>query len=795
MRYIDGDRQIIEVWANGQRRVEAAPLSPYYYTTHPNPARLHRQKIAGVTEEDVRPLSDFTKTERWRRVECATVEGVSETHAWETGTPNRYAENHLGFLERVMVDSPEWFRERPNSEPLRLLTFDLEQAVTGLGMPARSNPLCSVAWALDVEGQPPAPVEWVPASIGSDGSIDDRPVVRSLLEAIRLGNPDLLVGYNVHGYDLPVLMATMRRHRMDLDVLCRMGSPRVETVKIAGSRKGERDDVILRGRTVFDVWEGVRLDQTLFGIKDRKLKTVAEYLGLPVLKLDGARPQDLLRDNPEKLRAYNVNDVELTRTIGAGHFRNAVALAELMGAPLNTILRATPNFFQSIIQARAFLGMKPRIISDGKNIERYRAMYADPACPPGKPVTGAFVSIEKTGRFTPIWKADFSSLYPSIIIALGLGSDNTRWLGHESPGPFRMERDGDARIYSIPDDGWNRNHLVRVEGVSPFSREIANLRTLRYAKKRERVRIEKEYGKDHSDAKNLWAEENALKVVLNALYGVEAGGSGRYASLAVGLTITGVGRYLATSLAAFLGKSVVEVDTDGLYLDVEPDKEAINRELQRIAHGMGVTDPDVLSMDVDRYDAGYFVGRKTYLLLRGNRVDRHGQAFKASSRPKMHDKVIEDLGLVVLRDGLDAARARAPQWENLRAFEPKDFVMRLQIGKSEYIGNTLGAQLVALAARDGIKILVGDQVEYVRTRRGLELAHVADWRGRIDEDYYLGLIQDAIKSLGIEKKKSQGSLDEFFSTPPAPPISCPCGASVQAKHFTGMCPSCGELIA
>lgn len=759
-RLIQNNRQYVEVWADGQRNIVPSPFLPYYFTTHnilewPRPP----SGIVRVTSEKVRALSDITTTTDWLKVEVATVQDVTEVNKLEGVTSVRnFAENHLGFMERILIDEPNWFERFPNRRPLRLLTFDIEQLSRGGGWPTLDDPLASIAWSCDVGGQPDAPINF---ARNENKDLDDRQLISTFFDAYRAFDPDVIVGYNVVTYDLTVLMGRMKRLGMDLRRLSRMTKEPWKDVDHKGF-----EEITIPGRVVYDVLKPVQLDQMMFGIKNRKLKTVAEWMKLPVIIEDTTRILDLLNSDPERLKAYNSNDVFITRAIGRSYWDNYVSLAEFLGAPLNLLLRATPNFYVTTIQGRAMTASLPRVISDGKNYDRYRVLYDHPDCPRGasrepKPVTGALVAIYKRGLFKPCWKADFGSMYPTIMISLGLGADNTRFVGFESAGPFHIDVSGSIRRYSFPDHGWNHNLVIEVNGLSPMALKISEILRHRLALKALRKGTT-----DPVDKARLLAQENALKIILNSIYGVQASGSSRYSSLAVGITITATARLLITEVERALGDTKCELDTDGIFCDSDPNMTSVDYAINEFAHKNLGLDSHVFSVDKEEYEGAFFSEQKTYLLWKkGGKLEKHGQAFKSSAACGIFDKTLDEMAKSVFAEDRAGTAKLVKEFSSLSSFDQKDFIMRVKAQDvSAYKAqNSIGAQVARSYAKTfNRKIGARESVEYVKTTKGYEVATDEAFRN-LDLDYYKEIVVKLGKRFGVETDgKTQQSLAGWF---------------------------------
>ncbi|MHB8585526.1 MAG: DNA polymerase domain-containing protein [Thermoplasmatota archaeon] len=732
-RSIVNDAQFVDVWTNGRRIRTPAPFLPYAYARE-------RQNLGGIRREEqvlVRPLSTL-EPQTWWRYEFPTVHGVSSLNQVEraTGSGTTLAESHIPFLERVLVDEPAWFLRYANTDPVRFLYLDIEQWSTGEGFPTAKDPLISIGWATDEEA---------PQVVMGDGR-EDRTILAQFLAAVEKHDPDIIVGYSVDGYDLPMILKRLQANGMSPMALGRGGEMPRGT--------GEEDDpVVLPGRLVYDVYDSVRADQTLYGIKDLKLKTVAAWMRLPVIKEDVTNTRSLV--GTDRLRRYNENDVSLARSLAKVYFPNYEALADFYGAPLSMTLGAMSTFHTTILQGRVFAQASPRIVSDGRNDERYKALY-DAA--EGQAFVGGIVEIYQRGLFTPLWKADFSSMYPSLLVALGCGADNTRFLGSEPLGPFVVRNEGSRRIYSIPDESRNVNLTVEIQGFSPLAEEVRRLLAERMVLKRRA----QEAGPE--ERVRLNARQNAIKVILNSIYGVMASAHARAGSLPVAVAIVGVARHLIRRVEDVLGDAKIETDTDGVYSAKPVDAEALNAVIHEAIVGELGGEPTT-RVEVEQFAAGYFHTRKSYILLHHDgRLEKHGIAFKGSSLCGVFDKTLDVVSRALL-SGTEDVRTLARECFDLGRYADEDFVMRVRLGKAfdDYkAGTPIGKQIAELyEKRNNRRPERGEQLQYVKLRDGFGLAEPG-FRARLDEAYYRGLVETVMERLDIDwRPTKQVKLFEF----------------------------------
>ncbi|HEV8361591.1 MAG TPA: DNA polymerase domain-containing protein [Candidatus Thermoplasmatota archaeon] len=729
-RAIDGGQQWLDVWRNSRRERVPAPVLPYCYSRDALPGAVSAEPV------EVRPLSTL-QPEPWFRCSFSTVLGVRDASA--NAPPRGLADNHVAFVERVLVDEPDYFRRYANTDPLKVLYLDVEQWTDGSRFPTGRDPLVSIAWALD-DAEPECALGPRPSG---GAAPDDSDVILQFLYEMKRLDPDVVVGYNLGNYDLKVLLQRCALQGIDAASLGRDGP---------APRAGE--ELHLQGRVVYDVFDSVRLDQTLAGIKNLQLKTVAAWMGFPALREDTHNMAAIA--GTERLARYNKSDVDLTRKLTRVYFRNFLELADFYGAPLNVIVRATSSFHTSTLQGRVFARATPRIVSDGRNDERYPAMYD--VGDEEKPFEAAIVEIYRRGLFQPLWKLDFSSMFPSVMVSLGAGSDNTTLVGTEPLGGFRVEVEGERRRYHIPDRTRNWNVVVQVEGRSAMASMVQDLIAHRLKLKKEAKQA------TGDDRERLQARQSALKIILNSIYGVNASRHARYGSLPVALAIVGVARQLIRRVEDHLGDAKIETDTDGVYSAAAVDPRAIQADLEEYVRAELGAESHLL-LEADSYAAGYFAQKKTYLLLHADgRLEKHGGGFKGSDLCGVFDKALDRLALALLKgegDPREVARACL----TLEGCEPQDFVMRQRLGKDEYkSANALSAQVArAYQQHHRQRPEVGQQLEYVRTTYGYDVPTPRAF-ANLDKRYYRAMVQGLVDKLGVEAGPKQAKLLQFEAT-------------------------------
>ena len=352
---------------------------------------------------------------------------------------------------------------------------------------------------------------------------DEKTLLETLAERLRALDPDILVGWNVVGFDLRVLA----RRAEALGVRLELGRVPGEMVFPQDPHFTRQDRVEIPGRVVLDA---IGLVREAIRLPDYRLETVARaVLGKGKL-IDHEAPdaaaeiQRLYREDPKALAAYNREDARLVNEILAkeGLLALAVERSQLCGMPLDRVSASVASFdrlYLPELRLRGFVAPSVRrTAASGK-------------------VAGGAVLEPLAGLYSHVAVFDFKSLYPSLIRTFGLDP-----LGFACAG---------------------ENALVAPNGAA-FSRSEAILPELLddLAKSRTDAR-------DRGDAHG----DQAIKVLMNSLFGVLASPGCRFADPEIANAITGFGqqtlRWTEEAFAA-TGMKVLYGDTDSVFVKLTP---------------------------------------------------------------------------------------------------------------------------------------------------------------------------------------------------------------------------------
>ncbi len=342
---------------------------------------------------------------------------------------------------------------------------------------------------------------------------------------IRQLDPDLIVGWNVIGFDLAVWFARCDARRIPRHLGRTTDAARILD-ELRGGRSGLRADV--PGRMVLDALPLVR---EAIRLPDYRLETAAtQLLGRGKVKIAHDAPDAaaeilrLWREDPEALVAYNIEDARLVRDILARE--GLLALSEersrLTGMQLDRVSASIANFDLLYL---------PEL--------RSRNVVAPCVAPKARAarVQGGALLTPRAGFHERVAALDFKSLYPSLIRSFGLD-------------PLAHAR---AAQESEP--------IVAPNGAR-FAREGAALPAVieRLMERRAQARAR---GDRHAS--------QAIKIMMNALFGVLGAPSCRFFDPDVANAITSFGQQtLHWTKQAFeeAGVPVLYGDTDSVFIQL-----------------------------------------------------------------------------------------------------------------------------------------------------------------------------------------------------------------------------------
>jgi DNA polymerase-2 len=437
---------------------------------------------------------------------------------------------------------------------LRVLSFDVETSLDG-----RSLYSIAVAghggervWLVrpGIEGALPGLHE------GATGTLvpSERACVEGFLGHLRTVDPDVLTGWNVGDFDIPVLQRVARRARLRL-ALGRTDEE-AEVRRDLGFTRDPR--VILSGRQVLD---GLALLRSAFvKLDDYRLDTAAQaILGKGKLFAAEHRGREIeaaWRDDPARLAAYNLNDARLVLEIlrRTGLVELTVRRSLLTGMQLDRVgaqIAAVDSLYLAELRER-------RRVAPSVHVDDAQ----------GTVIAGGLVLDSVPGLYRNILVFDFKSLYPSLIRTFNIDP-----LTHVLPA---------GETPDLP--------LVRTPSGAMFRADEPGILPELVA------RLWQERAKARTEGDAVGAQ--ATKILTNSLFGVLGASACRLFSPAVANAITIAGQHVIRLAAAAVeqaGHRVIYGDTDSLFVDAgEPDPVQAAKRADSLRETIGAHVADAL---------------------------------------------------------------------------------------------------------------------------------------------------------------------------------------------------------
>jgi len=442
-----------------------------------------------------------------------------------------------------------------------------------------------------------------------------------------------------------------------------------------------------------------------------------------------------------ELAAYCLRDSEITYKLTSFEDDNAMklilVLARISSMPMEDVSRQGVSRW-----IRNFMHREHRkrnmLIPNAEDILTKKGKTSTTAVIKGKKYKGAIVVEPTPGVHFNVAVMDFPSLYPSIIKVWNLGYQSIRC---NHPG---------CRGHTIPDT----SHWVCTEKRALESLLIGSLRDLR-------VRWYKSRAKDKSLPPELrsWYNitQGALKVILNASYGVFGADSFDLYCPPVAEATAAIGRYSITQIlkhAEAVGITVLYGDTDSLFLK-NPTKEQIEDVVHYTEHELG------MGIDVDKvYRYAVFSSRKkNYLgVLEDGSVDVKGLTGKKKHIPifikEAFNKMKETLARVKTPADFEKAKKEIAQiirdchnclkrkeWANMNELA---FHVVLGDELSSYTKTTPQHVKAALMLqKSGRELRAGDLISFVKVVSNKERVKPVELasKNEIDTDKYVAYLQ------------------------------------------------------
>jgi DNA polymerase, archaea type len=391
---------------------------------------------------------------------------------------------------------------------LRVLSFDIENAI-------RARTIFTICGVSEGGGRPPRTFQIAAPT--------EREILERFVNWVTEDDPDVITGYNIGGYDFPLLVERAKATGVGELGLGRDRGPPSEF----GERLWK-----LHGRVVADAWWSARRD---LRPKQETLQFVARTL-LADSKLDVDRRNieaEWAKD-PKRVMEYCEHDAELALRIlqKLRTMEKAADLATVAHLPLEEGLNGRTSLFIDAM-------LIPRADQRGVGVPMNHYAGRD------NPIEGGYVHAIRPGIYHWVVVLDFKSMYPSIIISRNLCFTTL------SPEGTTIAPSG-ARFLPAS---------VRRGLIPEILEELLA--------SRDRFRAEGRSAPSPELAAYYDGLQNAVKILMNSFYGVLASSFYRFTNKEIGASITAFAREAITSIIRDLeadGDEVVYSDTDSVFV-------------------------------------------------------------------------------------------------------------------------------------------------------------------------------------------------------------------------------------
>lgn len=341
--------------------------------------------------------------------------------------------------------------------------------------------------------------------------------------------PDIYTGWNVVGFDFKYMINRMKKHfKLPYEAISELKS--VE-LALRGDRSGIRKDVLrMKGIPVLDLQSGYEK------IKKSDISFDSlEYISnkeLGVGKMPRKSIAEMYRNDPDKLLAYNIVDVMLTKMIDdkVGITNYFVSMSQLSTCDINEVFNNSV-YIDSYFLSKLF-GKYCAISKSSRKVRE---------------ITGGKVFDPAKGIHYFLLIIDFKSLYPMIMLTFDMS-------------PETKDPNGDLEAFNGV-----RFNSKKKGFVSGVIKELVD----------DRAKIQKllaEAEPDSDEYYALYRLQETRKESTNSMFGALDCGSFRFVDEDVAEAITTTGQALiklSKKVIEEMGEEIIAGDTDSLFIKIK----------------------------------------------------------------------------------------------------------------------------------------------------------------------------------------------------------------------------------
>ncbi len=420
-----------------------------------------------------------------------------------TGEINSKEEKN--FTTEMVIDATAFSQCEQFNPPLKILSFDIENSI-------QTQEIYVIGYAI-YDGS-----SYVKGAI--TGS--EKEILQKFVELISREDPDILTGYNIDGYDLPLIEDRMKKHGVRFAIGRDDGIP----------RRIQNQYWRVHGRVISDTWWNVK---KILHPKNESLNAVAkEMLGEGKDNINRLKIEEEWQARRQEVIEYCIKDAYLTLEIFMKLRvpERSMFMASVSKLPLEDVMNGgTSNYVDSILIREA----------DRMDVGVPLTVYRDK----GDAITGGYVKSIGAGIYRNVIVLDFKSMYPSMIIKYNICFTTLNPEGQIiAPNGIR---------FLSPD--------VR-QGLIPKI-----LKDLMQQRDDVKAKMKRSDPKDRAFYDGI---QNAVKVLMNTFYGVLASSFYRFTNPEIGAAVTAFARNTITGLIEKLiseGNKVIYGDTDSIFIE------------------------------------------------------------------------------------------------------------------------------------------------------------------------------------------------------------------------------------
>lgn len=524
--------------------------SPFIKVVMKDPKSIHKVRSAferghvnyeGFSQREITTFDNIAYVLRLM-IDCG-ITGMS----WITLPKGKYEMIHHNNVTRCQLElsisyedliahpaEGEWLK----TAPLRVMSFDIECAGRkGVFPEADKDPIIQIANVVSRQGeQHPfirnvftvntcAPI--VGTQILSYKQEED--MLMAWRDFIREADPDVIIGYNTANFDLPYLLDRAKALKaIDFPFFGRM--TKVEQVvrdsTFSSKAYGTRESKVVNidGRMQIDMLQYIQRE---YKLRTYTLNAVsAHFLGEQKEDVHHSMITELHNGTPEtrrRLAVYCLKDAYLPLRLMDKLMTlvNYTEMARVTGVPFSYLLSRGQQIkvISQLFRKALTVGLVvPNMKSEGSSDEQYEGATVI------EPVRGYYAD--------PISTLDFSSLYPSIMMAHNLCY--TTLLDRNTIDRLKLEKDKDYVVTP------NNDMFIKQEVRKGLLPEI--LEELLSARKKAKADLKKE--SDPFKKAVLDGRQLALKISANSVYGFTGATIGKLPCLAISSSVTAYGRQM-----------------------------------------------------------------------------------------------------------------------------------------------------------------------------------------------------------------------------------------------------------